>query len=962
MPAKRRYQDGGDVEVDQFDEPVGGLAGLGVDLGSFDSVEDYANPMAPMMAMLGNYGTTTNAAKLQAQSYLDKMLAAQGAPAESSALARKKAQTTAVRAALKMAREKLVAQEYNRGDALLAASAALGSPTKFGTIGETMGNVSQALREPIANRRKFSRDRDEQLSQLDIADATADAGEIDAELALENLDRRMKNQLAVEAFKTLGKPIQGAGNINRNPLKDVVPAAAKSRDAVYAKEQYLPWVTGGGAKAAQGIKSLRGIQAQLAQPGDKNLTGGLTSLIYTLPVVGRAAKDVLNPEAADLRDTYERTIQESLRPILGSQFTREEGERLIARTFNERLDEKYNARRLDYFLEQIERAAQNQAALAEHYQSYGTTYGFQGPTNYSVEDFYVPDWVGDPKVDPVAARLAGGLPPEEEVATPENEAEGLSDAAAASIRSGVRLDSPEDREFLRNNPVRRASGGRARRGFQEGGFALSEPDFEISQPDEVVLPRGFQGDPLQLEEDDPLTALTGAVSGLGANAVLGRIQRRLSAPKAVGKIESAMARDGADPEMVIRELEKANKAGVPQDLMTVDIPGVRALAQNSLKSGGVEASQVLDELEANVSGSRERVKDRVNVGLKPFPYTAHENKLLDNISQDARKTLFDPIYKAAPPMKADPVISQILATPEGQSAVEYAQRFYLNRPGATQADVDKLNAAPTLEYYDRIRGGLDNAIAKEGDTDYGPVLRDLRDVFVKRLEKMAPKEYKTARADYAGDLEVRDALYNGKKFMDLTSEELATMAKTMPFHEKNAFRTGMAQKLFETLDRSSADNYNAAQDIVNSPAIMARIRPFFDNTQQFKLFEFALKKEQELFRSGNQLIEGADKARTRTEANLQTPVEYSAKKMPGFRAGISLTGWVLRMVSEMPKMSSKDAAKMLAILKNPDPKAMQLFAKQASRLTAIRGQKGMRRATAAGLGAVAADALSDDGE
>jgi hypothetical protein len=188
-------------------------------------------------------------------------------------------------------------------------------------------------------------------------------------------------------------------------------------------------------------------------------------------------------------------------------------------------------------------------------------------------------------------------------------------------------------------------------------------------------------------------------------------------------------------------------------------------------------------------------------------------------------------------------------------------------------------------------------------------------------------------------------------------EEIANLVSGQSFHEKNAYRTGVAQSLFEMIDKSSAENFNAAQKIIGSPAMVERLRPLFDNNQQFKIFQTALEREAQLHRTGSDLISRADKARLQGERGRLEPVDYVASKASGLRYAISPIGWALRIFRDRPNMTQKEAQKMLNLLQQGSPAEMDAFARTAKSLDRLKGLRTPKRAGAALLGAAAAAAL-----
>lgn len=166
----RRFQEGGALDV----------------LGQDDEQEDSANVMDQETdeAETPAAGAITSAGGLSA---LDMPGAAQAFAlmAKSSADARK---------ALQEARDQIMARRYNKADALLAASAALGAPTRTGSTAESFGAMAGALRGPLAAQQAFEQQKTKDLLGIGTQLAGLDQNTARAQLALAELQAKLKNQ------------------------------------------------------------------------------------------------------------------------------------------------------------------------------------------------------------------------------------------------------------------------------------------------------------------------------------------------------------------------------------------------------------------------------------------------------------------------------------------------------------------------------------------------------------------------------------------------------------------------------------------------------------------------------------------------------------------------------------------------------------------------------------------------
>lgn len=152
----------------------------------------------------------------------------------------------------------------------------------------------------------------------------------------------------------------------------------KAVDKKYA-EDYLNWVSGGGADAAANAAQIKGVLDRLA--AGEALTGKSIGLA---PDFFNA---IMNPAALDAKSQVEEVVQRNLRAVLGAQFTQVEGERLISRAFDARLSPQDNAKRLRKLFMQLETAVKQKQAMADYYEQHETLRGFKGKQP-SIQDFY----------------------------------------------------------------------------------------------------------------------------------------------------------------------------------------------------------------------------------------------------------------------------------------------------------------------------------------------------------------------------------------------------------------------------------------------------------------------------------------------------------------------------------------------------------------------------------------------
>lgn len=126
------------------------------------------------------------------------------------------------------------------------------------------------------------------------------------------------------------------------------------------------------------------------------LASGEVSTGAETRLVPEFAESLIMPKSKAAKESVEEVVQRNLRLVLGAQFTEKEGERLIARAYNQDLPEEENIKRLDRLIQQISEAAAAKANASEYFSKYGTLKGWQGsiPT---IGDFESSDEMKIPK-------------------------------------------------------------------------------------------------------------------------------------------------------------------------------------------------------------------------------------------------------------------------------------------------------------------------------------------------------------------------------------------------------------------------------------------------------------------------------------------------------------------------------------------------------------------------------------
>lgn len=176
MTLRQLYQDGGTVDDDENMPPLLASPIISAD----DDDSDAYDPLDPTQDLETARSAVRNLSK----------------------------STESTRDALKQAREKLLAQKYDRTQALLAIATGLSRPTTSGGFAgftESLGNMGAALQKPLTDKREF--ERQQMMDSLGIDEKMYGLDEKTAENAIKlaqiraRLTQLAKDPAAIQIYK-----------------------------------------------------------------------------------------------------------------------------------------------------------------------------------------------------------------------------------------------------------------------------------------------------------------------------------------------------------------------------------------------------------------------------------------------------------------------------------------------------------------------------------------------------------------------------------------------------------------------------------------------------------------------------------------------------------------------------------------------------------------------------------------
>lgn len=414
-----------------------------------------------------------------------------------------------------------------------------------------------------------------------------------------------------------------------------------------------------------------------------------------------------------------------------------------------------------------------------------------------------------------------------------------------------------------------------------------------------------------------------------------------------------LALDEASPRDIAARVRKDIQMGIPTSVANVT-PGTMQLAESVVQRGGKPSRELEEVIAQQQAGSRERVGKQVRRGLRARNFYEEEGKLTRDLRADA-DTMYDAAYAVGD--INDPVVSRVLQEPEFQKFFTKAQGILDKKRLAAELDpqgdpskftlkpiydpqTGQMVATPDVRTLDYIKQGIDaeiNELFSAGKSAEARALKDLRSQFVNRIDELVP-EYKAARAEYAGDMEVLDALRMGRdEFNKLDPEQVQAFMKTASKGEKDAFRTGVARNLFDQIMDPST-NLDAARKIIGSPSTRKALESVFETPAQQDFFMTALERETELFKAAGRILSGSPTAKRQAmrESLEARPgvAEAAAETMSrGFMGSIA-QGVLSLMRKGVPDEYYQELANLL---KSGSPKEVAAVVKLLEQAAQTRG-------------------------
>jgi len=355
----------------------------------------------------------------------------------------------------------------------------------------------------------------------------------------------------------------------------------------------------------------------------------------------------------------------------------------------------------------------------------------------------------------------------------------------------------------------------------------------------------------------------GAITARGA-------QGEDEAAKHAAEIMSRRLQEGGiTPEQAAQMLEMEQRYGIPSVLGTTT-PELARLTENVVNTPSGERADLATRLFTQQAGAPARVQGQIKNAIPTPDYFASEESILNTLRTNAERN-YGAGWKDVE--IRDPRIMKVLDSPdirsaymdalgnarrrqeqailEGEDPSQFKMRELfdpiLNEEGALVGLSPTGKVIPDMGTLNQVKIALDQKISglyASGEGGKATSLRGIRDAFVKRLDDIGPAEFKAARQQYKGDIEIKEALEQGRKAGVLRWQEVGKLMRGYSPGEQQAFKTGLVQNYMQRFE-NTGNSRNFAKDILKGNDIH-KFKAVMD-PGEFQVFEAALKRENELF-------------------------------------------------------------------------------------------------------------------
>ena len=450
--------------------------------------------------------------------------------------------------------------------------------------------------------------------------------------------------------------------------------------------------------------------------------------------------------------------------------------------------------------------------------------------------------------------------------------------------------------------------------------------------------------------------LAGRVIGKGYRSMVDAMFKppeRAGVESARQMLKEAITADVGDIDQAIALIMQ--RTGKPYTLADIG-PNTRAYLDAAYQipsPGKKEADAFLRERD---KGMLSRLTSDIQEAFGSRASFFDEFNALKTARGDLGSKLYDRAFRVDIPVNTE--LTSILKTPSAQAAYERAARIAADRgiplPKVTITPDGKLVTPKgdevkgiNTEFLHFLKMGLDDVIftGKAPTSGIGRTelagQKDVRQRLLNMVDRNNPA-YARARNYWADDTAAMDAMQQGRDFLRLDYDELASDLRKMSLSEKEAFRLGAMQNLLDRIGGAQVGETVLQGTMTDAkkllqPQTVRMMRLTFPTgdagDKAFEKFIGNLGDELQM-KSTSQTVLGGSQTAGRMEAAQKIKME-AARELP---QGLSMTGLLMQaMRRDMGALSDAQmrstATELSRILLERDPQALQKISKELQQQT-----------------------------
>ena len=325
-----------------------------------------------------------------------------------------------------------------------------------------------------------------------------------------------------------------------------------------------------------------------------------------------------------------------------------------------------------------------------------------------------------------------------------------------------------------------------------------------------------------------------------------------AAGRAEQKLMQALIDDGFTPDQAAARIEQMMARGAPAAVADAADENLLELTNVPFLIPGEGRKTVSQYFRERVLGASGRLAEGVE--RSSGARMGNVKKMVTEIA-DRRKPPAKQLYQEAyahGPVQLDEDVTDIVLTSDARKAwFEGLRRsrlesftdidkqplpaLYRVARDESGGEVIELMRAPTVRDIDIIKRGFDvsikAALAKD-DKDLARILNGARVKMLNLVDPQVPK-YEQARAFWAGEQGLMDALESGKKFLRGGDDEYQLVLESMTPDEREMYRIGAANSIAEALRRR--EGRAVAVNILTDPTAQRRLQQLYPDEASWQL-------------------------------------------------------------------------------------------------------------------------------